>query len=198
MKIIFILLLIINIAYPVGMQFYAIEQNSTNRLPLIHPEKIILLPGYENCLEWGNFHEEQIQYAETAISELTSDQLYSLEESGDTKMYWLYIPPLLNEEAANREINKLRNLGIVSFRVKEEGKWENAISLTMLYDKTDALKQLLEIEKKGIQNARIEKLSVTLKKFIIHNPAHAIKEQAQKLVEQFNGTQLTQRKCERL
>lgn len=198
MKIIFILLLIINIAYPVGMRFYATEQNSTNMPSLIRPEKIILLPGYENCLEWGNFYEEQIQYAETAISELASDQLYSLEESGDTKMYWLYILPLLNEEAANREINKLRNLGIVSFRVKEEGKWENAISLGMLYDKTDALKQLLEIEKKGIQNAKIEKLSVTLKKFIIHSPAQAIKEQAQKLIEQFNGTQLTQRKCERL
>lgn len=198
MKIIFIILLIINIAYQIGIRLQFTEQNETSAPVLVSPEKIILVPVQENCLVWGNFYEEQIRYAETVLTELFPDLFYSQEESGDTIMYWLHIPRLPNKEAANREINKLRNLGIVSFRVKDDSKWENAISLGMFYDQKDALKQFREIEKKGITNARIEDRSVMLKKIIIYNPTHRIKEQMQKLVEQFDDTQLAQDKCERL
>lgn len=95
---------------------------------------------------------------ERCYRELFPDLFYSQEESGDTIMYWLHIPQLPNKEAANREINKLRRIiGIVSFRVKDDGKWENAISLGMFYDQKDALKQFKEIEKKGITNAKIRR-----------------------------------------
>lgn len=198
MKIIFIILLIINVVYVIGRQLYPNDEDTT-RASMFHPEKIVLLPiDEQKCLEWGSFYEEQAHYAETILSEIVSDQSYELEEAGSTMMYWLYIPPLPNKEAANRMINKLRNLGIVSFRVKENGEWRNAISLSMLYDKDDALKQLKEIEKKGITSATIENRSVTLKKIVIHNPTPMIKERTQKLAEQFEGTQLVQSKCERL
>ncbi len=196
MKIIFILLLIINIAYAMGVQLYSNGWNTTTSI--VNPEKIILLSVHENCFEWGNFYEEQIQYAETALSEIVSDQFYRMEEAGNTVMYWLHIPPLLNKEAANREINKLRNLGIVSFRIKENGQWKNAISLGMSYDKKDAFKQLKEIENKGVTNATINERNVILKKIVIHYPTQMIREQVQKLIEQFDGTQLTQSKCERI
>lgn len=198
MKIIFIILLIINVVYVIGGQLYPNDEDTT-RASMLNPEKIVLLPiDEQKCLEWGNFYEEQAHYAETILSEIVSDQSYELEEAGNTMMYWLYIPPLPNKEAANRMINKLRNLGIVSFRVKENGEWRNAISLSMLYDKDDALKQLKEIEKKGITSAAIENRSVTLKKIVIHNPTPMIREQMQKLAEQFEETQLVQSKCERL
>jgi len=196
MKIIFILLLIINIAYAMGVQLYSNGWNTTTSI--VNPEKIILLPVHENCFVWGNFYEEQIQYAETALSEIVSDQFYRIEEAGNAVMYWLYIPPLLNKEAANREINKLRNLGIVSFRIKDNGQWKNAISLGMSYDKKDTFKQLKEIENKGVTNATIDERNVTLKKIVIHYPTQMIREQVQKLIEQFDGTQLTQSKCERI
>lgn len=199
MKIVFILLLIINIVYVIGLQLYSNREGATtSTATLLNPEQIILLPAQENCLEWGNFYEEQIHYAETVTSEIVPNQLYSLEEAGSTIMYWLYIPPLLNKEAANRVINQLRNMGIVSFRVKEDSQWKNAISLGMSYDREGALKQLKEIEKKGITNAAIEERNVILKKIVIHSPTQRIKEQMQKLVEQFDDTQLVQNKCERL
>ncbi len=163
MKIIFILLLIINIvAYVVGMQLHSKKENTAQAPILLNPEKIVLLPIDENCLEWGNFDEEQILSGEAVISEIVPEQSYSLAETGDTTMYWLYIPPSPSKEAANRIINQLRNLGIVSFRVKKDGKWKNAISLSMFHDKEDALKQLKEIEKKGITNVTIEDRTVTL------------------------------------
>ncbi len=197
MKIIFIILLLVNIAYVIGSQLFSEEQNGL--MPTqVNPEKIVLVSAHESCLIWSDFYEEQIQYALTVLSELFPELLYSLEESGNTTMFWLYISPFPNKEAANREINKLRNLGVVSFRVKDETQWKNAISLGMFYDQKDALKQLRETEKKGVANAKIEDRSVLLRKIIIHNPTQTIKEQMQKLVEQFDDTQLVQGKCERL
>ena len=197
MKIIFVLLLIANIAYLVGAQLYFDRQKGGTPVS-VNPEKIVLVPAQEDCLLWGDFYEEQVHYAETVLTDLFPDLLYDAEESSQTTMYWLYIPRYPNKEAANREINKLRNLGIVSFRVKDDNQWQNAVSLGMFYDQQDALKQLREIEKKGIINAKIEERSVMLKKIVIHNPAHMVKEQMQKLVEQFDDTRLAQSKCERL
>lgn len=197
MKIIFIILLIVNIAYVMGNQSLYKKHNEIIP-PQVNPEKLVLVPAHASCLIWSNFYEEQIQYAQTVLSELFPELLYSFEESGNTIMYWLYIPPFSNKEAANREINKLRNLGIVSFRVKDETQWKNAISLGMFYDQNDALKQLRETEKKGVTNAKIEDRSVLLRKIVIHNPTQLIREQMQKLVGQFEGTQLVQGECERL
>jgi len=189
--------LIANIAYLVGAQLYFDRQKGGTPVS-VNPEKIVLVPAQEDCLLWGDFYEEQIRYAETVLTDLFPDLLYDAEESSQTTMYWLYIPRYPNKEAANREINKLRNLGIVSYRVKDDNQWQNAVSLGMFYDQQDALKQLREIEKKGIINAKIEERSVMLKKIVIHNPAHMVKEQMQKLVEQFDDTRLAQSKCERL
>jgi hypothetical protein len=68
----------------------------------------------------------------------------------------------------------------------------------MLFEKEDAFKQLKEIGKKGISNVAIENRDVMLKKIVIHSPNQTIREWIQKLVEQFEGTQLVQSKCERL
>jgi len=191
------LLLIANIAYLANTQLYSDKQKTVAPV-LVNPEKIVLVPAQENCLMWGDFYEEQIRYVETVLSDLFPGLIHNAEESGQTTMYWLHIPRYPNKEAANREINKLRNLGIVSFRVKDDMQWQNAVSLGMYYDQQDALKQLREIEKKGVTNAKIEERSVMLKKIVIHNPAQTIKEQMQKLVEQFDDTKLVQGKCERL
>lgn len=191
------LLLIVNIVYLVVTQLHFDKQKGT--VPAeINSEKIVLVPAQEDCLLWGDFYEEQISYAETVLTDLFPGLIYDAEESAQTTMYWLYIPRYPNKEAANREINKLRNIGIVSFRVKDDNQWQNAVSLGMFYDQQDAHKQLREIEKKGITNAKIEERSVMLKKIVIHNPAHMVKEQMQKLVEQFDDTRLAQGKCERL
>lgn len=197
MKIIFIILLAANIIYFTGAQYYAAKPAAP--LPAqLNPEKIILVSPFENCLIWGNFYEEQIRYAGKILAELYPDLAFSLEESGDTTMYWLYIPSYPNKEIANREINKLRNLGIVSFRVKDDKQWENAISMGIFYDQKDALKHIKEIEKKGVTHAKIEERQVTLQKIVIHNPPGTIKDQMRTLVEQFDGTKLVQGECERL
>jgi len=193
------LLLIINAAvYFVSIQSRPLQSNRTSPLDELSPEKIVLLPNDENCFEWGSFHEDQIKYAEAVIAEIISEHYYEVEEAGTTMMYWLYVPPLANKEAASRTINKLRNIGIVSFRIKDNDQWRNAISIDMFADEQAAIEQLKEIEKKGVTGLMIENRSVLLKKIIIYNPAQQTKAQLQNLTEQIEGTHLVQTQCERL
>lgn len=200
MRIFFVVLLIVNAAYAIGWQLSSEKEHALlTAQTSIHPEKIVLLPTEENCLEWGDFDEQQLHEAETLISEIVPDQSYSLEKVGNTLKYWLYIPPLPNKEIANRTINKLRNLGIVSFRIKDEDSHQkNAISLGMFTEKNDALAQLKDIEKKGITNLVIEDRTVAMQQIVIHGATEEIKEHVLKVVEQFEGTRLIQSKCERL
>lgn len=200
MRIIFVVLLIVNAVYAMGWKFYSEKESArAPSLAQLDPQKIALVPTEESCLEWGNLDEEQLHEAETLISEIVPDQSYNLEEAGNMLKYWLYIPPFPNKDMANRMINKLRNLGIVSFRIKDENSpQKNAVSLGTFSDKTDALNQMKDIEKKGITNGVIEERNVAVQKIVIHGATEEIKEQMQKVVEQFEGTRFIQSKCERL
>ena len=197
MKTIFLILLTANIIFLLGTQYFSAKPNVSPPVQT-NPEKIALVSPFENCLIWGNFYEEQIRYAEKVLMKSHPNLTFSVEKAGDTTMYWLFIPPYPNKETANREINKLRNIGVVSFRVKDDAEWENAISLGIYYDQKDALRQLNEIEKKGVIQAKIENRSVVLQKIVIHPQSDFSKEQLQTLAEQFDGTKLVQGKCERL
>ncbi|WP_244072096.1 SPOR domain-containing protein [Nitrosomonas sp. PY1] len=162
----------------------------------LNSEKIVLVPVNDGCLQWGNFYEEQIQYSETAMAEFYPDLSYEWESIGNAMKYLLFIPSLPNKEATNRMINKLRNFGIVSFRIKKtEERWKNTISVGVYDDKQEAQKQLEDLVKKGIANAMIEEFEVELKKMIIHQSNAIIQKQMEKVVEQFEGTQLTAIQC---
>ncbi len=197
MKTIFFILLTANIIYLLGTLYFSTK-------PIVpppvqtNPGKITLVSPFENCLIWGNFYEEQIRYAEKVLTESHPNLTFNVEKAGDTTMYWLYIPPYPNKDTANREINKLRNIGVVSFRVKDDAQWENAISLGIFHDQKDAMKQLNEIEQKGVSQAKIENRPVVLQKIVIHLSSEFSKEELKTLTEQFDGTKLVQDKCERL
>ena len=195
MKTIFAILLLLNI-----LLFIAAPLLSEKK-PIIAPvalnsEKIILIPANDDCLQWGNFYEEQIQYVTNMMAEMYSGLSFEWENTGSAVKYWLVISSLPNKEATNRMINKLRNFGIASFRVKKtEERWRNAISLGIYDDKQTATKQLEELEKKGISNAVIEDYLVELKKIVIDQSNFTIKEQLQKTAEQLEGTQIISIQC---
>lgn len=195
MKTVFVILFLLNIIVFIAMPFFS--EKKPNAAPtMLNAEKIILLPVNNDCLEWGNFYEEQIQYADNVMKETYPELSYEWENVGAALKYWLVIPALPNKEATNRMINKLRNFGIASFRVKKtEERWKNAISLGIYDDKQQAIKQLEEIEKKGISNAVIEDYEVELKKIVIDQSNFTIKEQLQKTAEQLEGTQIISIQC---
>ena len=185
----------INSLFFVAASFF-LEKKQLSVPIVLNSEKIVLVPVNDACLQWGNFYEEQIQYSETVMAEFYPDLSYEWESIGNAVKYLLFIPSLSNKEATNRMINKLRNFGIASFRIKKpEERWKNTISVGVYDDKQEAQKQLDDLVKKGIANAVIEEFEVELKKMIIQQSSSIIQEQMHKIVEQFEGTQLTAVQC---
>lgn len=195
MKTVLIILLLINSLFFVAASFF-LEKKQLSVPIVLNSEKIVLVPVNDGCLQWGNFYEEQIQYSETVMAEFYPDLSYEWESIGNAVKYLLFIPSLSNKEATNRMINKLRNFGIASFRIKKpEERWKNTISVGVYDDKQEAQKQLDDLVKKGIANAVIEEFEVELKKMIIQQSSSIIQEQMHKVVEQFEGTRLTAVQC---
>lgn len=137
MKTVFVILFLLNIIVFIAMPFFS--EKKPNAAPtMLNAEKIILLPVNNDCLEWGNFYEEQIQYADNVMKETYPELSYKWENVGTALKYWLVIPALPNKEATNRMINKLRNFGIASFRVKKQrnvGRMQFLWVFTMISNK---------------------------------------------------------------
>jgi sporulation related protein len=198
MKLIFISLLIVNIAVAVIIQLGSDSQHVVDEPSLIAPEKIILLPKRVNCLEWGDFLEQDAQQAKNALADQDINSPLSLEFAKNVVLYWVYIPPFEDQQAANREINKLRNLGIASFRVQEQGPWLNAISFSMYHDRGAAQQLLRELQAKGVTAAKIKERNSQLQKIVIHEPDETIEIKLLELAQQYAGSKVEQATCERL
>ncbi|MDH5480370.1 MAG: SPOR domain-containing protein [Nitrosomonas sp.] len=198
MKIIFIFLLMVNIAVAVIIQ-HSPEATKVSEAPfLVDPEKIVLLPKHVHCLKWGDFQDKDFVQAKKAIPEQKITNLLSAELKHDSTMYWVHIPPLKDKESANREINKLRNLGIASFREESEGKWMNAIYFSMFDDIVAAQKLLRELRAKGASTAVIKERNILLKKIIIYEPDENVEFKLKKIAEQYPGSTLEESACERI
>jgi len=198
MKLIFISLLIVNITAAVIIQIGSDKQPVVNEPSLVAPEKIVLLPQQVDCLNWGDFFKHEVQQVKIALADQDINNPLSLEFSKNTVLYWVYIPPFQDQQAADREINKLRNLGIASFRVQEEGPWLNAISFSMYHDRGEAQLQLRELRTKGIETAKIKERNSQLQKIVIYEPNEMLEVKLQALVEQYAGRELVHATCERL
>ncbi len=64
--------------------------------------------------------------------------------------FWVIIPPLKSRKAANRQIKKLKELGIRDYFRVATGSKKNAISLGVFSKSSSARRRLAEMKKKGV------------------------------------------------
>lgn len=197
-KKIFSFLVIANILIAIIMFFKAGPQDQDSDSPVVNPEKIIVLPTFVDCIEWGEFSEDLIQSAETAINELNLQLPYKEILSATLIKYQVHTSPFENRQAVEREINKLRNMGIISHRIQEKGPWLNAISFGEFEDKTAAHDVLKKLNSEKITNTIISEHKIEQMKFLFFGTdANKISE-LQHLITQFPDSRLVHTTCERL
>ncbi len=198
MKTIFLSLLIINILFAVTMFFLSNQPHRDAESPVVNPEKIILLPASVRCIEWGEFSEQNLQLVDLALNRLNLQKPYKQIVSNSLIKYWVHTAPFPNRQSVEREINKLRNMGIISYRVRTEGPWLNAVSFGDYNDKTTAQNVIIKLNGKGLTNAKISKREINQKKYLFFetNPANITA--LQNLAAQFTGSKLELKTCERL
>ncbi len=198
MKAIFPFLLLTNILFAIAMYHQSNQQNRKSVAPVVNPEKIILLPAFENCIEWSSFSVQNLGLAETAISKLNLQKPHKTIFSTTLTKYWVITSPFENKQAVEREINKLRNMGIISYRIREQGPLLNAISFGELEDKSSAQDLLKKLNSKEITNITIHTRRIEQKKFLFFESVMDNVAKLKNLATQFKDSKLVHTTCERL
>lgn len=180
MRLLFVLLLLANVALAVywysGMQ----KQNGVAASPPLRAEQIRLLTpaevasalavasGVANsasavaapvfvCMQWDNLSAKS---ADVARSQLQAAGVtgpigvQSLAPS-DAK-HWVYMPPQGSRANAEKKIGELEALGVSEYHLEAgEGKWQWAISLGVFSNEERAQHFLEDLHKKGVRSARM-------------------------------------------
>ena len=165
---------------------------------VLNPEKIVTLPLFVDCIEWGDFSEQHIQLAKTAISKLNLRLPYVLTSSTSVTRYRVSTLPFEDQQSVEREINKLRNIGIISHRIQENGPWINAISFGEFDDNITAQDMLKKLSDSGISGTTISEYKIAQKKFVFFETDASIITELDHLISQFSDSSLVHTTCERL
>lgn len=196
MKKIFSLLLAANILFAGVMNFQSHQQEPV--LLAVNPEKIILLQSSMDCIVWGDFTEEDLSRADAVLDQLKLPRSYKQVFSKSISIYQVYTAPFGNRQAAEREINKLRNLGFISHRVSEAGERLNAIFFGEFENQAAAEKLLEQLKEKSEVSAMIYQHKIELKKYFIFDTEPQIAATLDYLTDQFPDSNMEQQTCERL
>lgn len=196
MKKIFSLLLAANILFAGVMNFQSHQQEPV--LLAVNPEKIILLQSSMDCIVWGDFTEEDLSRADAVLDQLKLPRSYKQVFSRSISIYQVYTAPFDNRQAAEREINKLRNLGFISHRVSEAGERLNAIFFGEFENQAAAEKLLEQLKEKSEVSAMIYQHKIELKKYLIFDTEPQIAATLDYLTDQFPDSNMEQQTCERL
>lgn len=196
MKKIFSLFLVANILFAGVMNFQSHQQKPV--LLVVDPEKIILLESSMDCTIWGDFTEADLPRADAALDQLKLPRSYKQVFSKTITRYRVYTAPFGNRQAAEREINKLRNLGFISHRVSETGERLNAIFFGEFENRATAERLLRQLKEKSEVSAMIHQHKIELRKYLIFDIEPQIAETLSHLTDQFPDSNMEQLTCERL
>lgn len=196
MKKIFSLFLVANILFAGVMNFQSRQQKPVSLV--VNPEKIILLQPSMDCIIWGDFTEADLPRADAALDQLKLPRSYKHVFSETITRYRVYTAPFGNRQAAEREINKLRNLGFISHRVSETGERLNAIFFGDFENRVTAENLLEQLKEKSGVSAMLFKHEIELRKYLIFDTEPQIAATLSHLVDEFPDSNMEQLTCERL
>lgn len=198
MKIIFSFLLISNIIFAIIVNYQSGQQDIDAASSAFNPEKINMLPPYVDCMVWRDFTGPKLQQAKAAIKKLELLKPYKLVLSSSKTKFWIHTSPYENQQAAERAINKLRNMGIISYRIQDKGPWLNAISFGKMKNNAAANTLADKLNQKGLTKVTISRQVIEYRKFLFFEAdTHQITE-LQNLASQFPDSRLAHTICERL
>lgn len=201
MRIVFLLLLFVNLAFAIYVQLEPGGGAAAHATAELHPEKLKLLPALarsDTCLEWGTFVEPELEKIEAAISRHDLDNDMARQATGMAPFYWVYFPPLRNRQHVERKIGELTRLGITDFtHVQGDAKWNNAISMGFFDRIEDARAHLASLRGKGVRTAVIGARNLAQIRFVARSPSESVRAKAEELSQEFPGSVLRTTECER-
>lgn len=150
------------------------------------------------CLEWGEFSGNDFTRASTALAALHLGDKLGQRQTEHVSGYWVYIPPLKNRAEADRKVGQLKARKVQEyFIIKEQGRWQNAISLGIFKTEDAAQKFLASLVAKGVVSARVgERMSkLTFTVFELKNLDAGVAGRVSALQKDFSGSEVKTVAC---
>jgi hypothetical protein len=216
MRLVFLALLLANLALFAYARYGAEQATAAARLPLlqISPEKIRPLKAdgapraaapapaaaapSAVCLEWGLFAGPDAARADAEIAALGLPPAQLQRVVIDAGGHWVYMPPLKTRAEVDRKIGELKALGVVDFFVVQEpAQWRNAISLGIFRSEEAASAFLAALRDKGVRSAVSARRENFLKQiaWYVREPAEATVSRLTELQRAFPGSELKAAPC---
>jgi hypothetical protein len=152
MRLVFLALVLANVAFFAWSRHYAPDKTAADANPLarqVEPEKLKIVPPGElrppppapkpaaaaalplvACLEWGSFTVSDYPRAEKALEPLALGSRLAQRRTEEVAGWWVHMPPQGSRQAALRKSGELKALGVQDyFIVAEDGEWRWALSL---------------------------------------------------------------------
>ena len=150
MRILFLLLVLANVAFFAWSRFIAGGGSGADPTPLsrqIEPQKLRVVPPEElarlsvpkpappapsrpapvvtsKCLEWGSFTPTDVASARKALEPLALGERVAERKSEETAAWWVFIPPQTGEgsarQAALRKAGELKKLGVQDYFIVQD------------------------------------------------------------------------------
>lgn len=108
----------------------------------------------EVCLEWGIFSGDRLKQVALALEKLKLGDKLSQHKIEKSDGYWVYMTPRKTLQEAQKKADELKQMGVQeSFIVRENSKWQYAISLGIFSTEEAAAKFLDQLREKGVKSA---------------------------------------------
>jgi hypothetical protein len=151
------------------------------------------------CLEWGVLAAADVERARARLVALNLAEKVTLRTIPQP-VWWVYIPPLPNRQAAVAKLGELRALGLTDSDfslMEEEGPYRNAVSLGLFSTEEAARSRLQALAARGVRSATVGSRpggkNGTL--FVIADLDEQAMSQLLTLKQQFPGTDVKAAPC---
>lgn len=108
------------------------------------------------CTEIGNFDAAEAKNFEAKLATLALGERLSRRQIQENARFIVYIPPLVNKEAADKKGSELKRLGVDDFFViTEHTALQWGISLGIFKSEEAARNHLAALNQKGVRSAKV-------------------------------------------
>jgi len=195
MRLLFLALLLANVAFFAWSRYHSPDEAAGQRSPLaqqVEPDKLkIVAPG--GCLEWGSFTLADYPRAQKALEPLALGNRLAQRRTEEIAGWWVFVPPQGSRQAALRTAGELKALGVQDyFILAEEGEFRWALSLGVYRTEDAAQARLAALSAAGVRSAVMARRDTPVPKvwLRVNGTDPALEAQLRDIARQIEGSEL--------
>ena len=211
MRVLFLLLLLANVALFAWLNYFSPPDAGVDPLPLarqIEPGKLRVVAVADArpsaaaakpatlqaaCMEWGSFTLADVPRAEKVLEALALGERLAQRRTEETANWWVFIAPQPDRQGALRKAAELKGLGVDEyFIVTEEGQFRWAVSLGVFRNEDAAQARLAALRARGVRSAQLGSREAQVPKIWLQvkDVDAALEARLKELSRQIDGSEL--------